>query len=123
MFEYKAITESLKTETGLEHAIRQSLFNFAKAHANDELEPDQSKRGWWAEEFLSGVGCRDWTLQRSKQTGDTLKRAIHYTKIALDWLTPANAKSFDVEAWYEHDRLVRRITVTFHDGKYWETQL
>ncbi|BBN59307.1 phage GP46 family protein [Hydrogenovibrio marinus] len=123
-FEFSALYEPLSTQIGLRHAILQSLLNFGKAHANDDLEPDKSKRGWWANEFLSGVDCRDWTLERSKQTDETKSKAIHYTKVALDWLiTNDNAKAIDVTAYYDKDWLIRVITVTLKDGTKFEVKV
>ncbi|MBN2605978.1 MAG: phage GP46 family protein [Thiotrichales bacterium] len=116
-FDLTAISNPLSNKTGLEHAILQSLLNWAKAHANDKIEKGQNHQGWWANEFLSGVGCRDWTLAREKQTGDTLSRAKHYTEQALEWLiTQGRAKAIDVLCQYENERLVRLITITLPDG-------
>lgn len=122
MFRYSHISQAINTQEGLEGAILQSLLNFGRAHSNDEVGQG-SKRGWWASEFLSGVGCRDWTLDRAKQTEETKYRVIHYTKIALDWLKPDIAKAINVDAWYENERLIRKITITLQDNTEWETTL
>ncbi|WP_373020714.1 phage GP46 family protein [Thiomicrorhabdus sp.] len=115
-FSLAAISSALNSQTGLEHAILQSLLNWAKARANDKLEKGQDHRGWWANEFLSGIGCRDWTLAREKQTDDTRKRAKRYTEQALEWLiTQDRAKAIKVQCQYENERLVRVITITLPD--------
>lgn len=123
-FSLNALTSELSSAEGLNHAVLQSLLNWGKAQQNDPREPNQSKQGWWANEFLSGVGCRDWTLARSKQTTDTLNRAKHHTEQALHWLlTQQVATRIDVKAWYESDRLIRLITVTLINQKTQEITL
>lgn len=115
-FELNALTRSLNEQEGMKHAILQSLLNWSKARANDPIEKDQDHQGWWANEFLSGVGCRDWTLARSKQTNETLRRAKHYTEQALDWLiAQGKATAIEVECEYVGERLNRRITITLPD--------
>ncbi len=116
-FELNALSEPLSSRAGLDHAILQSLLNWGKAQANDPLDPNEAKNGWWANEFVSGVGCRDWTLARAKQTPETLARAKHYTEQALEWLiTQQIAKKIDVLCNYENERLTRLITITLQDG-------
>ncbi len=115
-FKTSALTAKLETQQGLEHAVLQSLLNWAKAQPNDSLEMNQSKQGWWANEFLNGVGCRDWTLSRAKQTNETLKRAKHYTEQALHWLITQNvATAINVQTLFENDRLIRIINITLKD--------
>lgn len=115
-FNLKALTAEIDSSTGIEHAVLQSLLNWSKAQVNDPLESNQSKQGWWANEFLSGVGCRDWTLARSKQTNETLKRAKHYTEQALEWLISQKmATKIMVEVGFANERLVRIIKITLKD--------
>ncbi|RUM91061.1 MAG: hypothetical protein DSZ27_07320 [Thiomicrospira sp.] len=116
VFDLKAISEPLTTQTGLAHAILQSLLNYSKAQANDRFD-GKNKQGWWAEGMVSGIGCRDWTLSREKQTEDTRKRALRYTEQSLEWLVKDNhLKSIDVTAYYQDDRLIREIIPTLPDG-------
>jgi len=123
-FSLKALTSEPLSQEGLEHAILQSLLNWSKAQRNDSLDPDQSKQGWWSTDFLNGVGCRDWTLARAKQTPQTLNRSRHYTEQALNWLITENiATSVEVSTWYESDRLTRLVNVTLVNGQNREVQL
>lgn len=122
MFKFKHITAELNQKEGLEGAVLQSIFNFGRAHENDDIA-NGSKRGWWGNEFLSGVGCRDWTLERAKQTEETKSRAIHYTKQALEWLKIDIADKIEVFAYYEKERLIRRIIITLKDHTKWETEI
>lgn len=116
-FELEALTQPVTSQEGLKHAVLQSLLNWSKAQQNDRLDPGQNKQGWWGSEFLAGVGCRDWTLARAKQTPETLNRAKHYTKQALDWLIKqGTAKEIEVRAYYENDRLVRHIQIRLSDN-------
>ncbi len=115
-FKLNALTAELNSSTGIEHAVLQSVLNWSKAQVNDPLEINQSKQGWWANEFLSGIGCRDWTLARSKQTNDTLRRAKHYTEESLQWLITQNiATKITVDAGFTNERLVRIIKITLKD--------
>lgn len=115
-FNLTALSAKIDSSTGIEHAVLQSVLNWSKAQTNDSIEPHQSKQGWWANEFLSGVGCRDWTLARSKQTNETLARAKHYTEQALQWLiTEKIATKITVDAGFSNERLVRIIKITLKD--------
>ena len=116
-FELSALTDSLSSKNGLEHAVLQSLLNWAKAQKNDPLDEGQDKQGWWADEFVRAVGCRDWTLARAKQTTDTLNRAKRYTTLALQWLLDEKiAFSVSVNAFIEGERLIRVIDITLPDN-------
>jgi phage gp46-like protein len=117
-FKLSALTEPLSSPEGLEHAVLQSLLNWAKAQKNDPLDDGQDKQGWWAGEFVRAVGCRDWTLARAKQTADTLSRASRYTKQALQWLLDEKiAINIDVQTLFESDRLIRVIDITLPDNR------
>jgi len=123
-FELTALTDSIDSPTGLEHAVLQSLLNWSKAQQNDFIENDDSKRGWWANDYVNGVGCRDWTLARAKQNKDTLNRAKLHTEQALDWLVKRNiATDVQVNTFYENDRLIRVITVTLNNNQTQEITL
>ncbi|MBD3611119.1 MAG: phage GP46 family protein [Hydrogenovibrio crunogenus] len=123
-FSLDAINNPVSNATGMEHAILQSLFNWSKAQLNDPVDKGQNRQGWWSESFIDAIGCRDWTLARSKQTDETLNRAKLYTETALQWLIDKqHATAIDVQCQYQDDRLVRLITVTLTDGQLFEVTL
>jgi phage gp46-like protein len=116
-FQLAALTEPIKSAEGLKHAVLQSLLNWAKAQKNDPLDEGQDKQGWWGGEFVQGVGCRDWTLARSKQTADTLNRAKRHTEQALQWLIDKKVvKSIEVTTYFEEGHLLRLMVVTLMDN-------
>jgi len=116
-FQLTALTEPLKSTVGLEHAVLQSLLNWAKAQKNDPVDEGQDKQGWWGGEYITAVGCRDWTLARSKQTSDTLNRAKRHTEQALQWLIDKKiAKSIEVTTYFEEDKLKRLMNITLKNG-------
>lgn len=124
MFELTALSEKISTDDGMKHSILQSLLNWSEAKPNDLIDADQDRQGWWADEFLSGVGTRDWTLARAKQTPETLSRAKIYTQKALQWLIDQNhAVAIDVQTSYNGERLSRLITVTRPNRKTFEMTL
>ena len=116
-FQLAALTEQVKSTVGLEHAVLQSLLNWAKAQKNDPIDVGQDKQGWWGGEFVDGVGCRDWTLARSKRTTDTLNRAKRHTEQALQWLIDKKiTQSIEVTAYFEGEKLMRIMNVTLKNG-------
>lgn len=116
-FKLSSLTEPVSSAIGLEHAVLQSLLNWAKAQENDPLDAGQDKQGWWANQFVNGVGSRDWILARAKQTPDTLNRAKRYTEKALQWLIDnKTAKKITVTATFEGERLIRVIDITLADN-------
>jgi len=116
-FNLKALTEPLKSESGLKHAVLQSLLNFGKAQINDEIESGQDKQGWWGTEFKPDISCRDWTLARAKNTNDTLIKSKRFTEQSLQWLIDNNtAKTIDVTTSFEQMKLVRTIDITLIDN-------
>lgn len=123
-FELSALTENINSTEGLNHAVLQSLLNYAKAQINDPIEKGQNQQGWWASEFINSVGCRDWTLAREKQTTETLTRAKTHTKKALNWLIQQKtAKSIQVETHYQNEKLIRQITITLQNDNQTEITL
>jgi len=116
-FQLAALTEPVKNTVGLEHAVLQSLLNWAKAQKNDPLDAGQEKQGWWGSEFVQGVGCRDWTLARSKQTADTLNRAKRHTEQALQWLIDKKiATNIEVTVNFKGEKLIRTMNITLKNG-------
>lgn len=87
------------TDEGLVPKIIASLLCDARAEL-DETQPFavQDLRGWWAEERGDRWGSRIWTLERAKQTQETLERARAYVREAL--------------AWMERDGIARAIAVS-----------
>ena len=116
-FELSALTDSLHSINGLEHAILQSLLNWGKAQINDPLNKNQDKQGWWGSQFVNGVGCRDWTLARAKQIPDTENRVKRYTEQALQWLVDEEiVLKIDIHISVKGQRLNRVIDITLLDN-------
>lgn len=89
-----------RESSGLETAIRLSLFTDRRAQEGDDL-PDGVEgfgadlRGWWGSAFLltGAMGSRLWTLKRSALTGETRQRARDFALEALAWLTETGIAS------------------------------
>ena len=123
-FKLSHLSQPIETDEGLQAAILQSLLNHERAALNDPIEKAESKRGWWARQYLPAVGCRDWTLKREKLNNDTLNRAIRHTKKALDWLTEqGHVLKIEVIGEYKNDRLNRLITITKKDNSKMDFEL
>ena len=79
----------LGTEDGLQTAVLISLFTDARL-PDDRAPNDGSgdRRGWWPEELDAApkYGSLLWTLDRSKHSEETRRRAEEYAKEALQWL-------------------------------------
>jgi phage gp46-like protein len=80
----------LQADDGLATAVILSLFLDRRAEADDPLDGQADRRGWWADAFpaVSGdqIGSRLWLLRREKQTPEVLTRAREYAEEALRWL-------------------------------------
>lgn len=95
----------LDVDRDLETAVVLSILTDARAKADDRLDDDADRRGWWGDtdgEAVHGVreiGSRLWLLAREKQTEETRQRAAHYAREAISWLIGDGvAASFDVKA-------------------------
>ncbi len=99
----------LAADEGLETAVVLSLFNNARAKADDSI-PDgtTNRRGWWADNaepktrptaLQDRHGSRLWLLSREKQTSSVLTRVQEYAAEALAWMVEdAWVKSVKVTA-------------------------
>ena len=75
-FTLNALTAPMTSIEGLTHAVLQSVLNHAESTQNDRARMENSERGGcWSDEFVHGVGSRDWTLKREKLTEQTMTRA------------------------------------------------
>lgn len=94
-FTLSALSASIASKDGLNHAVLQSLLNFATAKKTDELDAGHHRQGWWAGQ---NVGARSWTLARSKNTPEVRTKLKRFTEQALQWLIDEGyAKSVKVE--------------------------
>lgn len=83
-----------RESSGLETAIRLSLFTDRRAEEGDD-RPDgvdgfgADLRGWWGSAFMrsGAMGSRLWTLKRSPLTAETRQRARDFALEALAWFT------------------------------------
>lgn len=93
----------LLSDDGLDTAVVMSLFTDARASDDDDI-PDgtDDKRGWWADAYLDQpFGSKLWLLSRAKELPETLLRAEHYAKQALQWLVDDGvAREVTAEASY-----------------------
>jgi phage gp46-like protein len=89
---------ALATQPDLETALNLSLFT-------DRVLPDGSTptdgsgdpRGWWGDDDQYPIGSRLWTLERAKQTTQTLVDAKAFIVEALQWLIDDGVvASFDI---------------------------
>lgn len=123
-FSLDVLTAPLKSQMGLEQAVLQSLLNWGEAQKNDLIENGKDKQGWWANEFVTGVASRNWTLDRAKQTQDTLNKSVRFTEQSLQWLIVKNvAKDISVNAYFEQSKLIRLIEITLVDDKKYQVKI
>lgn len=120
----------LATDHGLATAIVISLFTDARARSDDELPAGETdQRGWWGDVVSPAnapadrpwmTGSRLWLLSRAKQTPETARRAEHYAREALAWVTAGRyARAAEVAAFWSDailGRLDLVVTVTRPDG-------
>lgn len=82
----------LASDRGLTTAVLLSLFLDRRAEPDDQPPSGDAndRRGWWADQFheVEGdrIGSRLWLLDRSKRTGETVRRAEEYVREALAWM-------------------------------------
>lgn len=86
------IDSDLASDTGLETAAVLSLWLDRRAQP-DDVPPSgdpNDRRGWWADEFsdVEGdlIGSRLWLLERSKLTGEVVRRAEEYVRECYAWM-------------------------------------
>jgi phage gp46-like protein len=97
----------LASDEGLRTASLLSLFTDRRAENDDPLPgEDEDLRGWWGDEFLAvegdRFGSRLWLLDRSKRTGDVIRRTDELVR--------------EAKAWMLEDRVTDRIDVEVETG-------
>lgn len=118
-FTLNALTAPMTSIEGLTHAVLQSVLNHAESTQNDRVRMENSERGGcWSDEFVHGVGSRDWTLKREKLTEQTVIRAKRFYEEALAWLEEEmHVKAVAVEVFkLSPKQLGRRVILTLNDG-------
>ena len=76
----------------LETAVYLSLFLDAPAQPGDDVPPDSTRRGFWADAYSADgdvTGSRLWLLERSKVTAVNVANAKTYAEEALAWMEGA----------------------------------
>lgn len=120
----------------LDSAVINSLFSDARAPAEllayiagrDGVTPAEiDPRGWFGESYAPEGDAADtdrfgsllWTLQREKQTQETLNRARDYASDALAWMIADGiAREVVVEGeWIRRGWLGLAITIHLADGR------
>jgi phage gp46-like protein len=122
----------LSLETTLQTAVIVSLLTDRRAEADDRLpflvkseRPIPADRKGWAGDGFGGqrIGSRLWLLQREKQTPETLRRAVFYSREALQWMIDdEHVVSIDISAaWTTIGRLDISIRLQLPGGGTFET--
>ncbi|MEI6896252.1 MAG: phage GP46 family protein [Psychromonas sp.] len=125
-FNFDALTAPLDTEAGLTHAVLQSVLNHADSTKNDRARMENDDLGGcWSDEFVEGVGSRDWTLQREKLTEQTLLSASRFYEEALQWLIDESVvKALSVSASkLSTNTLTRTVILTLNDDSTFELEI
>lgn len=125
-FNLNALTAPMTGIEGLTHAVLQSVLNHAESTQNDRARMVSDERGGcWSDEFVHGVGSRDWTLKREKLTEQTMTRAKRFYEDSLAWLVEeTHVKAVTVEVFkLSPQKLGRRVIVMLNDGATMEVPL
>jgi phage gp46-like protein len=131
------VNDDLGADDGLRTACLLSLFTDRRAEDDDPIPAlDQDRRGWWADQFLQvdgdRFGSRLWLLDRSKRTGDVVRRAEELVREALQWtLEDRVASRIDVAVETRDVALLIHVTlyrpqrdpVTFRFAHVWDGEL
>ncbi|MFA1562576.1 phage GP46 family protein [Aliivibrio fischeri] len=118
-FNLNALTAPMTDIEGLIHAVLQSVLNHAKSTQNDRARMQSEELGGcWSDEFVHGVGSRDWTLKREKVTEQTRLRAKQFYEDALAWLVDeSHVKAITIDVFIvSPKKLGRRVILTLNDG-------
>lgn len=118
-FNLNAITAPISTKEGLTHAVLQSVLNHSESTENDRARMGNTERGGcWSNEFINGVGSRDWTLKREKMTNQNIGRAKRFYEEALAWLVDEqHVQAVSVYVFkLAPTQLGRTVTLTLNDG-------
>ncbi len=122
-FDLSLFQNDLTLDGGLDTAIAISLFSDIQIDKSELDINETDRRGWWADQFADDaadqIGSRLWTLQRSKQTDETLRKAQQYCQDALQWfIDDGVADSVDVVTEYESTGFMGiQVTVTSPTGQ------
>ncbi|MUJ28004.1 hypothetical protein GNP73_08450 [Aliivibrio fischeri] len=122
-FNLDALPASITDVEGLTHAVLQSVLNQAPSTQNDRTRIlSDEPGGCWYDEFVNGVGSRDWTLKREKLTEQTRLQAKRFYEHALAWLVEErHIKTFSVEVdKLTPKKLSRFVILTLNDGSTFE---
>lgn len=125
-FNLSALTAPLTSINGLTHAVLQSVLNHSESTQNDRARMENDERGGcWSDEFIRGVGSRDWTLIREKSTQQTLIRTQRFYEDALAWLVnDGYVSAVYVNATRLSLTIIgRKVTITTKDGSTLEVPL
>jgi phage gp46-like protein len=112
-FNLTALSSPINSADGLNHAVLQSLLNFATAKSNDTIDDGHHRQGWWASDKVKAIGSREWTLSRAKNTSETRIKLKRLSEHALQWLikegyaTAVSVEIIDHQSWVE-----RLITIS-----------
>lgn len=104
----------------LARSVMISLFSWARAHDDDEVE-GRRRYGFWGDTYGDPgerTGSRLWLLRRQKVTATAIERAREYAQEALEWLIQdgvADAVSVTAER-DSLDRVDLGVTIT-RDGR------
>ncbi|GIC79486.1 phage GP46 family protein [Moritella sp. F3] len=118
-FNLTALTLPLTTNDGLIHAVLQSVLNHALSTGNDRARMENTERGGcWSDEFINGVGSRDWTLKREKLTEQTMKRATLFYEDALAWLVnEKHVQAVTIDVFKSSPTMLsRKVILTLNNG-------
>lgn len=125
-FNLTSLTAPITSKLGMEHAVLQSIHNYAESTQNDRARMENDERGGtWSNELLSIVGSRDWTLKREKVTAQTISLAKRFYQDALQWLIDDGyATRIEVTTWEEAPNVMgRNVMITLTDGTKFEVEL
>lgn len=100
----------------LARSVMISLFSWARAHDDDEVE-GRRRYGFWGDTYADPgerTGSRLWLLRRQKITETTIARVREYAQEALKWLVDDGVAD-DVSVTAERngiDRVDLQVVVT-----------
>lgn len=104
----------------LARSVMISLFSWARAHEDDDVE-GRHRYGFWGDSYADAgekTGSRLWLLRRQKITDTVIARAQEYAQEALKWLIDdgvADAVTVEVSRG-ALDRIDLSVVVT-RDGR------
>lgn len=115
--------DGLARDDTLRTAIIVSLFTDARARPDDALPSGEAERRGWVGDALAEdgdrIGSRLWLLRRAKQTEETRRRAVDYSREALAWIVARGlGRAVNVSAeWIAPGFLGLSIAVVMPDGR------